>query len=91
VRSPAWEMLSLAVVVPMDLRAEAKSLDWLATASSVLLLILAVCWMSAVGGLLYATVSGRKQRTVPHGGRRLPQHRLRPDLHRAAVVTQHRT
>ncbi len=52
VRNAASTALVFAVALPMGFRAEPGPLDWLATVGVVLLLILAVCWLSAVGGLI---------------------------------------
>ncbi|HEY7143338.1 MAG TPA: ABC transporter permease [Streptosporangiaceae bacterium] len=52
VRSAATVALVFAVAFPMGARFQAGWLGWLGAAGIILLLILAVSWLSAVGGLL---------------------------------------
>jgi ABC-2 type transport system permease protein len=54
-RSAASTVLVFAVAFPMGFHAEAGPMEWLAMAGVVLLLILAVCWLSAVGGLIVSS------------------------------------
>ena len=51
IRNAVSAALVFAVAVPMGLRSDASPLAWLATVGLVLVLILAISWLAALGGL----------------------------------------
>jgi ABC-2 type transport system permease protein len=55
IRNAVSAALVFAVAVPMGLRSHASVLAWLATAGLILLLILAISWLAALGGLLVSS------------------------------------
>jgi ABC-2 type transport system permease protein len=54
-RNTVSAALVFAIAVPMGLRSGATPLEWLAAAGLIILLILAVSWLTALGGLLVSS------------------------------------
>jgi ABC-2 type transport system permease protein len=54
-RNTVSAALVFAVAVPMGLRSAATPLQWLAAAGLIIMLILAVSWLTALGGLLVSS------------------------------------